>query len=382
MQPSIWEKESFFSHKNALIIGSGFAGLWTAYELANKKSSWKICVLDRGVIPTGASTRNAGFSCFGSLSELVADKNEMGEEKMMNLVNMRFQGLKKIRRVFDYKTIGYENLGGYELFEENGKWDASQLEKESKYLNKLLRKILHEDKTFRLSDKKIKKFGFAGLSHLVENKLEGQLHSGKLTQALIKWLQKKGVEFIFGVEANRFQKNGNKVEVETNQGVSISSDLLFICTNAFTHQLLPNLHVEPARGQVLVTSPIEDLKLEGTFHYDEGFYYFRNLEKRILLGGARNKFFDQERTAQFETSEPVQSELERFLREVVLPCASGYSIDYRWSGIMGMGKEKTPAIDQLDENVFYAVAMGGIGVATSPVVAEHVAQLALKKKKG
>ena len=81
MDLSIWEKESFFSHKNALIIGSGFAGLWTAYELANKKSSWKICVVDRGIIPTGASTRNAGFSCFGSLSELVADAKEMGEEK-------------------------------------------------------------------------------------------------------------------------------------------------------------------------------------------------------------------------------------------------------------------------------------------------------------
>jgi len=381
MQPSIWEQESFFGHKNALIIGSGFAGLWTAFELVNKKSSWKICVIDRGIIPTGASTRNAGFSCFGSLSELIADKNEMGEEKMMQLVEMRFQGLKKIRRVFDYKSIGYESFGGYELFEENGKFDGAILEKESKYLNKLLRKILHEDKTFRLSDKKIKKFGFAGLSHLIENKLEGQLHSGKLTQALIKYLQRKGVEFIFGVEATNFQNLSSKVEVETNQGFTISSDLLIICTNAFTHQLLPHLQVQPARGQVLVTSPINDLKLEGTFHFDEGFYYFRNLEDRILLGGARNKFFDQERTAQFETSEGVQSELERFLRDVVLPGRSDYSIDYRWSGIMGMGKQKTPEIDQLNENTFYAVAMGGIGVATSPVVAERVTQLILRKKK-
>jgi glycine/D-amino acid oxidase-like deaminating enzyme len=382
MQPSIWEKESFFSHKNALIIGSGFAGLWTAYELVNKKSSWKICVIDRGIIPTGASTRNAGFSCFGSLSELAADAKEMGEEKMLQLVTMRFEGLKKIRRVFDNKTIGYENLGGYELFEENGKYDASLLEKEGKYLNRLLRKILHEDKTFRLSDKKIKKFGFAGLNHLVENKLEGQLHSGKLTQALIKYLQKKGVEFIFGLEATQFQKNGDRVEVETNDGFTISSDQLIICTNAFTSQLLPQLEVQPARGQVLVTSPISDLSIKGTFHYDEGFYYFRNLDNRILLGGARNKFFDEERTESFSTSNNIQSELERFLRELILPGRSDYSIDYRWSGIMGMGKEKTPEINQIDENIYYAVAMGGIGVATSPIVAERVTELMLKKKKG
>ena len=382
MQPSIWERESFFSHKNALIIGSGFAGLWTAYELVNKKSSWKICVIDRGIIPTGASTRNAGFSCFGSLSELVADAREMGEEKMLQLVTMRFQGLKKIRRVFDNKTIGYENLGGYELFEENGKYDAAILEKESKYLNRLLRKILHEDKTFRLSDKKIKKFGFAGLNHLVENKLEGQLHSGKLTQALIRYLQKKGVEFIFGVEAKQYQRKGDSVEVETSNGFTLSADQLIICTNAFTSQLLPQLQVQPARGQVLVTSPINDLPLKGTFHYDEGFYYFRNLDNRVLLGGARNKFFDEERTENFSISNNVQSELERFLRELILPGRSDYSIDYRWSGIMGMGKEKTPEINQLDENIFYAVAMGGIGVATSPIVAERVTEMMLKKKKG
>jgi glycine/D-amino acid oxidase-like deaminating enzyme len=305
----------------------------------------------------------------------------MGEEKMLQLVEMRFKGLKKIRRVFNYKTIDYENLGGYELFEENGKYDAPLLEKESKTVNRLLRKILHEDKTFRLSDKKIKKFGFASLKHLVENKLEGQLHSGKLTQALIKYLQKKGVEFIFGVEAKRFEKVGNKMEVETNQGFTISSDLLIICTNAFTEHLLPHLKVDPARGQVLVTSPIPDLKIEGAFHYDEGFYYFRNLENRILLGGARNKFFDEERTVQFETSQNIQSELERFLHDVVLPEKSDYTIDYRWSGIMGMAKEKTPEIGQLDENVFYAVAMGGIGVATSPIVGERIMQMVLKKKR-
>ena len=49
---------------------------------------------------------------------------------------------------------------------------------------------------------------------------------------------------------------------------------------------------------------------------------------------------------------------------------------------MGMGKEKTPEINQIDENIYYAVAMGGIGVATSPIVAERVTELMLKKKKG
>jgi len=372
MQISIWEKESFFSNKDIIIVGSGFAGLWTAYELIKEKPSRRICIVDRGVIHTGASTRNAGFSCFGSLSELVSDAHEMGEEKMLQLVKMRFNGLKKIRRVFDKNTIDYHNFGGYELFEENGKFDLAKLEKESKHLNKLLKRIIQQEKTFRLSDKKIEKFGFAGVKHLVENKLEGQLHSGKLTQALLRELQKREVEFLFGVEIKKIEKAGKKIELETNQPFTLSADKVIICTNAFTDTLIPNAHVEPARGQVLVTSEIADLKLKGTFHFDEGFYYFRNLGKRILLGGARNKFFDEERTTSFETSHNIQTELERFLKNIILPGNKTVGIDYRWSGIMGMGGEKTPTIEELQNNVYCAIAMGGIGVAVSPIVAEEV----------
>ena len=37
-------------------------------------------------------------------------------------------------------------------------------------------------------------------TNLVENKLEGQLHSGKLVQALVKKLQLMGVVMMTGIE--------------------------------------------------------------------------------------------------------------------------------------------------------------------------------------
>jgi glycine/D-amino acid oxidase-like deaminating enzyme len=68
------------------------------------------------------------------------------------------------------------------------------------------------------------------------------------------------------------------------------------CTNAFSSKFLKNENIIPARGQILLTEPIEGLKLKGTFHYDEGFYYFRNLGNRVLLGGGRNQDFKTEET--------------------------------------------------------------------------------------
>ena len=89
--------------------------------LKKKQPSLRITIVERGIIPTGASTRNAGFACFGSLTELLADIDHMGEDKMLELVSMRYKGLKKIRKTFRDAEIGYEQRGSYELLASAGK---------------------------------------------------------------------------------------------------------------------------------------------------------------------------------------------------------------------------------------------------------------------
>ncbi|HEV9036088.1 MAG TPA: FAD-dependent oxidoreductase, partial [Puia sp.] len=120
--------------------------------------------------------------------------------------------------------------------------------------------------------------------------------------------------------------------------------------------------------------PIDNLPFKGTFHYDEGFYYFRDLGDRVLLGGARNLAIEEENTDEMILSDKIQTTLERFLREVILPGRS-YKIDCRWSGIMGMGAEKMPILKAINDHVFCAVRMSGMGVALAPVIGEKVARL-------
>ncbi|HYC28757.1 MAG TPA: FAD-dependent oxidoreductase, partial [Chitinophagaceae bacterium] len=139
MQVSVWEKESFYRPADVIIISSGFAGLWTALELKKKKSKLNIVIVDRGIMPTGASTRNAGFSCFGSVTELLYDAKTFGEEKMLRLATLRYAGLRHIRETFKAKEIDYEQNGGYELIEENSSYDEHSLKHDVKALNKILR---------------------------------------------------------------------------------------------------------------------------------------------------------------------------------------------------------------------------------------------------
>ena len=407
VQLSVWEKESFFAPADIVIAGSGLVGLWSAYYLKKKSPSLRITVVERGLIPTGASTRNAGFACFGSLTELVADARQIGEDKMLELVEMRFKGIKRIRKTFGDAEIDYEKHGGYELFtaspnltastpstqappspdlsatapDPSGQApaspnlsDADELRSTIDQFNRTLKKITGEQKTFRLQNEKIGPFGFAGVQYLVDNRAEGQLHSGRLCQALLRLVQSMDVTVLNNIEITEFEKVNGHLLLHTQHPFSLIASQLLVCTNAFARQLLPQLDITPNRGQVLVTSPIDGLPFKGTFHYDEGYYYFRNLGDRVLLGGARNKAFTEENTMEMAVTDTIQHELERFLREVILP-GRHYTIDHRWSGIMGMGAEKIPIVRPINDHVFCAVRMSGMGVALAPVIGEKVAAL-------
>ena len=375
---SIWEKETFFAHQDIIIVGSGFVGLWSAFYLKKKHPKLKLTIVDRGITPIGASTRNAGFACFGSLSELVWDAQTMGTDQMLELVEMRYNGLEKIQKYFGKKEIDFEMCGGYELYEE-GIITSERLKENIDYLNTLLKPITDTKKTYRLADDQIMDFGFGNTKHLVKNNLEGYQHSGKLVEALLHKVQGMGVNVLNAIEIQSIEYGEKSVELRTNLPFNLTASQLLLCTNAFTRNLVPELDIVPARGQVLLTSPIKNLPFKGTFHSDEGFYYFRNLGDKVLLGGARNKSFDTEATTDLRTSEFIQHELEKYLAEVILPrFQNQYTIEYRWAGIMGFGTEKMPIVKQISDNVFCAVRMSGMGVALAPVVAQQITSMMTK----
>ena len=391
MAISVWEQSTYFAPKDLVIVGCGFVGLWTAYEAIHQNPKLNITILERGTIPSGASTRNAGFSCFGSVSELISDIQLMGEAAMLETVKMRYDGLQRIQEVFKAKEIDYNQWGGYELFEgkkgakndESGLYDISKLESDIAYLNKILAPALKTPKKngkylpiYTNASKHIKKLGFQGIEALAFNQLEGQLNSAKLVLALQKAVQAKGVQILFNTEVKKFKSHKKGVTITTNLEAVLETKQFLVCTNGFAKQLIPSLDVVPARGQVFVTEPIKNLKFKGCFHFDEGYYYFRNLGNRLLLGGARNADFKNEKTYSLETSATIQNVLEKFMMERILPKGSKKpKIELRWSGTMGMGKIKKPIIEQLQPNVYCAVRMSGMGVAIAPIVAQRALKL-------
>ncbi len=198
-----------------------------------------------------------------------------------------------------------------------------------------------------------------------------------MIKKLLKIVQSQQIEILNGVTISSYRKLDNQIKIITDKHHAFETKNLLIATNGFAKTILPHLDVEPARAQVLITKPIKNLKLNGTFHMDEGYYYFRNINSRLLFGGGRNLDFEGEKTTQITTSPVIQAQLEHLLKEVIIP-EHQFEIDMRWSGIMGVGETKKPIIQEIEPNVYCGVRMGGMGVAIGSIIGEKLAHLTEK----
>ena len=89
------------------IVGGGILGCSVARVLRNEAPHLRCVVVERGQRPLGASTRNAGFACFGSVGEIIEDINSMGAAAAKQLVERRIDGLRRLTKI---KTGGSGNL--------------------------------------------------------------------------------------------------------------------------------------------------------------------------------------------------------------------------------------------------------------------------------
>lgn len=368
---SYWEKNSFLNY-DIIIIGSGILGLSTACEIKERFPEKNILVLERGILPTGASTKNAGFLCFGSLTEILADIELKGEAQTLDLVEKRWKGINYLKERLSENKIGYHPYGGYDLIDTTHSTAIRKMDG----VNDLLRRIFGKD-VFAVADSKIKEFGFdAGLvSHLIYSPFEAQIDTGEMMKTLIKYAQFLGVQITNGAVAKEI--SGGKVFVwhsALGEQITFGSDMVIICANAFMNLISPEPAVKPGRGQVLITNEIEDLKLKGIFHYDEGYYYFRNYGNRVIIGGGRNLDFGGEESFKFSYNEKIIDDLKNKLDNMILPGVK-YKITDKWTGIMGFTENKLPEVKVIGGNTIAALSCNGMGIALSSHIAREIVNM-------
>ncbi|MDG2371499.1 MAG: FAD-dependent oxidoreductase [Flavobacteriaceae bacterium] len=373
---SYWEKIAFTSY-DFIVIGGGISGLFSALSFNKKHPKARIAILERDIFPNGASTKNAGFACFGSISELIEDSKKMSEDSLINLVEQRVKGLELLKNTISSKKLDLKNNGGYELFFD----DKIDLETPIDRFNRLLQSIFNK-KTFSLRNDKIQKLGLSNklVQQLIFNPFESQINTGTAIYELQKLASQKGIKIISGANVESFHLNSGNHEIHVlgqDLKISFKSKYLAICSNAFTKKWFPDYDINPGRGMVIITKPIKNLKLKGCFHYNKGYYYFRNFQNRVIFGGGRQLDIKNEQTIQFGINQTIKNSLINDLDSIILPNTK-YELDMEWSGIMAFGSTKEPIIKKIYDNTVMGVRLGGMGLALGSLVGKKVSDLLLE----
>lgn len=374
MPLSIWEKQSFYFHSDVLIVGAGLTGLLTSIFIKKNSPSTLVRIIEKGMYPSGASVKNAGFACFGSVSEILDDIESEGKTKAYERIAKRYSGLQKLKSIIDPKLFDWEPNGAYEIFTQSEK----ELQKECFEAIESINSELENELGSMLFEKSSKDFGMECLVDSIYTKKEASINTGKLMHQLIEKAKSLGVVINFGAELINYTKNGASWLMET-ETTSYTSEKIVFATNGFSKQFL-DVDIEPGRGQIVLSSPIPNLKLKGNFHLHKGYFYFRNFEGRVLLGGGRHLDVKNENTLDQNTSPKIQNVLEELLRNSILPNID-FQIENRWAGTMAFGSKNEKEIINKDmgNGVFLAARFGGMGLALSSHEAELMALKVISK---
>ncbi|WP_372638268.1 NAD(P)/FAD-dependent oxidoreductase [Fodinibius sp.] len=361
--PSFWEQDIFARSGpyDLVIVGAGIVGLSSALFYKRDHPEAEVAVLERGARPLGASTRNAGFACVGSVGEHRADLRKESEAVVRQRIKRRYRGLRLLKETLGREPIGYEHCGGYELFRSGEQFERAAADLDR--FNRWMEELLGEASVYERRELE----GYP----VIYNRLEGALHPGKMMRQLIRAVTGSGVEIRWSSPVEEVSPEGT-VRVAGAPAVAASQVLLAV--NGFSRRLLPSINIKPARGLVLVTDEQDYLPWQGTFHHDRGYVYFRNIGDRLLIGGARNLAFDEEETDRFGVNDQIRNYLVNFVSDVLL-LPDGWSVDHQWSGIMGFTESKTPVVQQLDEYRYVAGGLSGMGIAIGMEVGRSAAKM-------
>jgi gamma-glutamylputrescine oxidase len=159
----------------------------------------------------------------------------------------------------------------------------------------------------------------------------------------------------------------------------LDAEHVVIATDGYTNGLLPELDraINPIRGQVIVTEPLAETLYPRPHYARHGFdYWQQTADRRLVLGGRRDKSLDTEFTNEETITEPIQAELEAFAAELI---DEEPRIEHRWPGIFGATQDQLPLVGRVPgrEGLWVSAGYSGHGNVMGLGCGELVAQTIL-----
>lgn len=348
MSLSYWERTAWRTPHDLVIVGAGITGSSAAMYYLREHPGASVVLLERNAHPSGASTRNAGFTCFGTVGEGLDDLANESESEVVDRIRRRYEGLKLLQSELSASETGHRMTGGHELFLNEA--DFERCAAEIPRFNRYLRDITGDPEVYeavRINGKPA-----------ISISIEGHLHSGKLMQALHKRVRDAGGRIQWGMPVDAVEPG----EVRLRSGEVITAKRILVATNGFTGTLPDMPVVHPARGLVMVVAGSGIERWTGSWHAERGFTYWRDVEGGLLIGGGRHLDIPGERTMEAGVNPVIRDYLWTFLHDTL--GVQVETVTDQWNGVMGFPEgRKTPHLTEAKPGVWVAAGLSGMGVA-------------------
>jgi len=354
---SFWQRRNAAASESAdiAVIGGGIVGVSTAFWLRRLRPDLRVTIVEAGALASGASGRNAGFLLQGSASDFATDSRRFSTDVAAYL--WRFSGENRAMveheldgERFDLARTGSLTVAGSEAEAARLRVSVDALAAAGEPVTYLDAARLHE------------RIGGAGFYGGMQVPTGGTVDSFRLVHAIAAASEARVLTHRRVVAV---QPAGDRVRLETMAG-DIEAGQAIFALNAYGPLLFPwmSAFVRPLRAQMLATVPTGRVWLHQPVYSHDGFYYIRQLpDGRLLVGGARHLFLEDEVGYEDTTTPALQQALLAYVA-AHFPAAGRVSVDHAWSGIMGFSPDGLPAIGPLPgvPGSFWVGGMSGHGM--------------------
>ena len=179
-------------------------------------------------------------------------------------------------------------------------------------------------------------------------------------------------------EQSRAVSLGNG-EVRTSDG-RVRCRHVIVAVDGHLELLLPELagRVRTARLQMLGTDPAPDIDIPRPVYSRWGYDYWQQLpDGRVVIGGCRDRFVEDEWTADPDPTSEVQQCIERVLRDTV---GVTQPVRHRWAAAVSYSSGILPVMDQVRQGVWAIGGYSGTGNVIGALYGRMVAQMAVTGK--
>lgn len=347
------------------IVGAGFSGLGAAWALAG--SGQRVAVLEARTVGAGASGRNAGFLLAGPAAGVGAIQT-LGEDETATIWEFTRQNHATLAGIIGRQGIecGYLRRGSLSLAASEAEWEELQANAALLAPYRVITAPLSAGQLPQPFDQL-----YRGGLYFPGN---GELNPGAFLRRLAATLSAPILLFEYSPVME--MERAHRWQLRTAAGM-VSAERVILCTNAYTHRLLPWAPIVPTRGQVAATAPLSRVVVPFPMYADHGFQYWRQTAGGVLVVGGWRNLAMVEETGE---TEMLHGQIQQVLADFAARVAGEPpDLRHRWAGIMGFTPDAVPLVGAVDgaPDLFLAAGYSGHGVAMAFLCGARVAQRAL-----